>query len=372
MSTVKIALLGDIAPFGRFCMAHNPNLIAQFEAVQVFLSKHDAVIGNLETPFVCDESPKGWKSAHIKSHPENIALLTALGVTHVTLANNHIGDFGMKAYERTKSLLEKNGIAWFGTEQRQVRIEHSGEKIALMGFCSYNTNPSCLASRGDRVLDYLDIDTVIRQMSINAENGFLNILSVHSGQEHVHLPSSEDVAFARGLSKKFNYIYCGHHPHVLQGAERANESVIFYSLGNFVFDDVYTPRDPKNPLILLSEANKTGVIATVEVKNGKVCGHGVTPVYLGEDQALMDDNVPDFDMDTYNSELADAGSEDYDRRRNLAITEYIDSRRMLRNAGWYFRRLNMNSLGMILSAHKNAKMHKAVFSAKLNRFEGFK
>jgi poly-gamma-glutamate synthesis protein (capsule biosynthesis protein) len=369
---VKIALLGDIAPFGRFCMAHNPNLIAQFEAVRVFLSKHDAVIGNLETPFAYDESPAGWKSAHIKSHPNNIAFLTALGVTHVALANNHIGDFGMQAYERTKSLLDNNRIAWFGTEQRQARIENSGEKIALMGFCSYNTNPSCLVHRGGHVLNYLDVDTVIKEMSINAENGFLNILSVHSGQEHVHLPSSEDVAFARGLSEKFNYIYYGHHPHVLQGHERASDSIIFYSLGNFIFDDVYTPRDPQKPLIALSEANKTGVIATVEVKNGKVCGHDVAPVFLGKDQVLLGGNVPNFDMDTYNSELSDAGSEDYNRRRNLAITEYIESRRMLRNPAWYFRRLNMNSLGMILSARKNKRMHQAAFSSKLNRFEGLK
>ena len=74
------------------------------------------------------------------------------------------------------------------------------------------------------------------------------------------MPSSDDVKFARHLANQFNYVYYGHHPHVIQGFERVNKSTIFYSLGNFIFDDVYTSKDKEKPLIALSESNKTGGI----------------------------------------------------------------------------------------------------------------
>src|SRR5690554_3512038 len=127
---MKIAMLGDIAPFGRYCKVKNSQVERHFDTVREYLADFDLVIGNLEAPFVRGEKPVGSKSAHLKSDPENVALLKYLGVSYVTLANNHIGDFGCEAYERTKALLETSGIGWFGTENRHVRVDVCGEKIA--------------------------------------------------------------------------------------------------------------------------------------------------------------------------------------------------------------------------------------------------
>ena len=363
---MKIALLGDIAPFGRYCLARNKRLLDQFAAVRDYLSQFDLVIGNLEAPFAVDETPIGGKSATVKAHPDNIGLLTALGITHVTLANNHIGDFGRKGYARTKSLLDQAGIGWFGTEDKQIRIERDGERVALLGYCSYNTNPSPVASG----LNYLDVDDVSHRLEENAADGFLSILAVHSGQEHVHMPSSDDVRFARALACKTDYVYYGHHPHVIQGHETVARSAIFYSLGNFLFDDVYTPRDKDAPLIRLSEANKTGAIGSVEIRNGSIVASAVTPIYLHQDRILVGDEVPDFDMAVFNAHLTDAVSAPYDRHRASLITDYIASRKSMRNLKWYLRRLNPNSLGIIVKARKNAKLYQSVFASKLGLLEG--
>ncbi|WP_374343791.1 CapA family protein [Azonexus sp.] len=363
---MKLALLGDIAPFGRYCLHRHPEVLAQFEGVRSFLRGHDMVIGNLETPFSEGEGAAGWKSAHIHAHPANIDLLRFLGVTHVTLANNHIGDFGAAAYERTKAVLEQAGIGWFGTEDRDIRLEVQGERIAILGYCSLNTNPSPLTALGGGV-NLLDLDRVVEAMAQNQRDGFMTVLAIHSGQEHVHMPSSEDVAFARGLAARFDYVYYGHHPHVVQGAEMVENSLIFYSLGNFVFDDVYTPRDPDKPLIQLSEANKTGAVASVEIIDGKVCDWSVTPIYLGTEHVALGIDVFGFDMRPYNAALTMACSEDYDSRRRAIIFEYIESRHAMRDIKWYLRRLNLNSVGVILAARRNARKHSELFTTKLHK-----
>lgn len=366
---MKIALLGDIAPFGRYCIAEHPEALEQLKSVSVYLSQFDFVIGNLETPFALNERPIGGKSATVKAHPDNVALLTALGVTHVSLANNHIGDFGHSAYERTKDILDKAGIGWFGTEGKQIDITHEGEKISLLGYCSFNTNPSPIVGKSAKGLNYLNVEEVLSVIKHNASNGYLSILAVHSGQEHVHMPSSHDVRFARGLASVADYIYYGHHPHVVQGHERVGGSAIFYSLGNFLFDDVYTPRDPEIPLITLSEANKTGVIGTIEIKNGKVVDSGVTPTYLGTLEVQVGNEVPDFDMSVYDAHLTQAGTPIYDQARSTTIRAFIDGRRELRDFKWYLRRLNLNSVGIILKARKNARLYRDVFASKLSSME---
>lgn len=367
---MKIALLGDIAPFGRYCLTENPDLLDQFASVRTYLSQFDLVIGNLETPFAVKERPIGGKSATVKAHPDNVNLLTFLGVTHVTLANNHIGDFGLSAYERTKAILEAAGIGWFGTEGKQIEIEKDSEKIALLGFCSYNTNPSPIVPGSASKLNYLNAQAVFDAVKRNASSGLFSILAVHSGQEHIHMPSSDDVRFARHLAGMANYVYCGHHPHVVQGHERVAGSAIFYSLGNFVFDDVYTRRDPGKPLITLSEANKTGAIGTVEIKNGQIIDFDVTPTYLSADQVLVGDAVQGFDMAEYDAYLTSAGTPEYAQNRAAIIKAIIDSRREQRDLKWYLRRLNMNSMGIILKARKNARLYREVFASKLPLTEG--
>ena len=362
---MKIALLGDIALFGRYCLANDPNLLSHFYHVRNYLSKFDIVVGNLETPFIQNERPVSGKSATICSNPLNIKILKEIGVTHVNLANNHIGDFGLEGYKRTKSLLDDVGIGWFGTEDKYIRVTIHGEKIALLGFCSYNTNPSPLLSNNKSILNYLDASLVRTQIDINSNAGFLPILSIHSGQEHVHMPSLDDIYFARSLANQNGYVYYGHHPHVVQGYEELNESVIFYSLGNFLFDDVYTKRDPSKPLVRLTEANKTGIIASFEVRRGRIVNINSTPLYLGDHQIILGDSVKNFDEECYNTCLREQDTSKYELTRSSKINLLLAERKKLRDFSWYLRRLNFNSMKIILNARKNSRLYRKFFASKL-------
>lgn len=362
---LKVALLGDIAFFGRFCVRNNPKTQQYFRNIKVYLSQFDLIVGNLEAPFV--ESARGafGKSATVKSHPSNIELLKYLGITHVNLANNHIGDFGMKGCEHTIALLEKANIGWFGVQGKQSEVSTGGEKLALLGYCSYNTNPSPIRKRGISALNYLKVHDVVNAMRNNELRGFLNILAVHSGREHVHMPSYDDVLFARRLAKMFDYVYYGHHPHVVQGKEAVCGSAIFYSLGNFVFDDVYTPRDPDKPLVEMTEANKTGAIGELHVDQGKVVSSKVTPVYLGLGHMSVGDEVDNFEIAEIDGYLGDVGSSAYEQRRSKALQKFADGRRQMRDLKWYLRRLNLNSVGIIFKAKQNSLLYKREFSSKL-------
>ena len=364
---MKIALLGDIAPFGRYCVNRNPGSLDLFDEVAAFLRSHDLVVGNLETPFAENQSAAGAKSAHIHAHSDSARLLKHLGITHVTLGNNHIADYGAGGYERTKAILEQAGIDWFGAEDRSLRVDAGGEKISLIGYCSMNTNPAMLRTGNTIVPNLLDVDAVTREMTQSCREGYFPVLSVHSGQEHVHMPSVEDVVFARGLALQYDYIYYGHHPHVVQGVERQRNSLLLYSLGNFVFDDVYTSRDLERPLIELSGANKTGLVASIEIIGGEIRDWSATPLYLGKDKVAMGDEVEGFDLGVYSEYLVAAGSDAYDASRKESIRRYIEGRRARRDFRWYLRRLNLNSLGIILAARRNARMHHKLFASKLGR-----
>lgn len=362
---MKIALLGDTAPFGRYCARTLPGIECQFADVADFLKTHDVIIGNLETPFADGCAPIGSKSAHICAHSDSVSLLSFLGITHVTLANNHIADYGSQGLAITKRVLDGAGIEWFGVEGKGLRLETCGERIAMIGYCSMNTNPLRFSTKEGSVPNLLDVDDVVGEMARNARDGFLSVVAVHSGQEHVHTPASEDVIFARALARKFKCIYYGHHPHVVQGAETVNGSPILYSLGNFVFDDVYTSKDSNNPLVRMSEANRTGAIASVEVVGGEVVGCALTPIYLGTSKVEIGESVKHFPIADYSAALRDAGTPEYEERRQRSIRSYIDSRKAMRNLEWYLRRLNFNSIGIVAGAHRNARMHRRLFTEKL-------
>jgi poly-gamma-glutamate synthesis protein (capsule biosynthesis protein) len=193
--------------------------------------------------------------------------------------------------------------------------------------------------------------------------GYLGILAAHSGQEHVHMPGRDDITFARALADQGEYVYYGHHPHVVQGWEQVGEAHIYYSLGNFVFDDVYTDKSPQ-PLIKMSEANKTGLIVSLEVADGKVIGHDCVPIYNGDDGFALGGDVEGFSMASYNDYLALPDAE-YDALRKSRVDAFIGGRKAKRNLGWYLKRMRPTSAFMILNARRNAKLYQAHFASKL-------
>lgn len=147
-----------------------------------------------------------------------------------TLANNHINDFSsINGKERTMGELDKYHIPYYYSHDLKTEFivkEKNNIKFGFLGIdlvqhMSFNQTSFDriikLINKYDRQVDWL-------------------ILSLHWGQEYVSKPSKTQVEYAHAFIDAGADIIHGHHPHVLQPYERYKNKFIFYSLGNFVFD----------------------------------------------------------------------------------------------------------------------------------------
>lgn len=356
---MKIALLGDAAFYGKFCL-NNGSPIKIFDKTSVLLKTFDYVVLNLETPFALSNAKKfGNKSAYIKSNPINIDLLKYLGVHAVCLANNHMFDYGYDSYKLTKSILEKNGIHYFGVENKDLKIDLYGNKIAFSGYCCFSTNPINASLKG---VNPLEFQSVKKKLKEDQSFGYSSIISIHAGQEHVNYPNYDHIELAKKLSKIAPFVYYGHHPHVLQGIEECNESLLAYSLGNFCFDNVYTNKSP-DPLVKMSNNNKESIILSLEYKNSKLIDYELIPIFDGRvcENEMKENILLKIKNYSLGLELPKAK---YNEIREQLLNSYLTDRKRKRNFDWYFKRLNYNSFKMILNSLINQKKYVKAMSDK--------
>jgi poly-gamma-glutamate synthesis protein (capsule biosynthesis protein) len=351
---MKIALLGDIAFFGKFSLTENKELYTYFKDVSELLKKYDHVIGNLETPFTKEKVSYGNKSAHIHSSPENINLLKYLNIGIVNLANNHIYDFGKEGYDLTKQILKENKIDFFGIEDDQFILEDEENKIVFNGVCCYSTNPIGINSKSLKGINSLNIPILESKIINNHNNGYYNIVSVHCGQEHVNFPNFDHIQLARKIASDTPFIFYGHHPHVAQGLEEFENGLIAYSLGNFCFDDVYTSKS-KEPLIKQTLNNKESFILEIEFKNNKLINHKIIPIFLGDQKMEIGSLTILKKIESYSNKLKDLNKVEYIDQRQKYINSFIQNRKNLRDLNWYVKRLNFKSIRLMLDVRSNSK-----------------
>jgi poly-gamma-glutamate synthesis protein (capsule biosynthesis protein) len=353
---MKIALLGDIALYGKYSLTTSEKVYDYFSDISKMLKEYDHVIGNLETPFSINQKPYSYKSANIKSAPQNIDILKYLNIDIVNLANNHIYDYGKNSYNLTKELLNEYNIKYFGIEDTIINIEDNSSKIAIHGYCCYSTNPTGIAYKGGCGVNRLNVPYIKHKMNQLAIEGYLNILSMHCGQEHVNYPNYDHILLARQLSEVVPYVFYGHHPHVIQGIEIWKESFIAYSLGNFCFDDVYI-EGCDLPLIKQYEANKKSFILDLEVINNKIVTYKIIPIYA--DKYFLSINHAHIlkEIELYSSRLSEK-KETYIAERSKKLLEYVGKRKKLRNINWYIKRLRFKYFMILLFAYINSIKYK--------------
>lgn len=204
-----------------------------------------------------------------------------------------------------------------------------------------------------------DVRKVEKCLTHNSNEGFLNIVAVHAGKEHVNYPSIEHIRAARQLAKKADYVYYGHHPHVIQGVEEYGGSLIAHSLGNFCFDDIYTKASGSKPLITLSDNNRHGAILELTVEGNKVNEWREQVVFIskGDKMELLDS----YDvLAEYNDTLTNCENNitNYCSKRNTFLSARIAERKDARTLTWYIKRLKPMYLKLLLNSKNNSKKYK--------------
>lgn len=244
---IKIAAVGDIS-FGDHYLCCGFGVRSEmikfgadivFNHVSAILRNNEIVFGNLEGILsLINFNKNSLISRQMRGLPESATAMKNAGFTVVSLANNHIMQHGRKALIETIKLLETNGIGYCGIE-----VENNDSDGA---FLTQNKGISiCFLSYNDRPDKYLldspiykrfKIDEVLKSVAFYRQRVDLIIISIHWGDEYIQIPSSEQQLAAHNLIDNGADVILGHHPHVIQGVERYKNGLIFYSLGNFVFD----------------------------------------------------------------------------------------------------------------------------------------
>ncbi|MCK5026976.1 MAG: CapA family protein [Candidatus Pacebacteria bacterium] len=222
-NNTRILHLGDIM-LGRHVGARIAENKDPFLFVHKELSLFDAVIGNLEGPITdtesCQKKPYSFKFATTTA-----SLLAHHNIHGVSLANNHSYDCFSRGLIDTRAYLAEENIFYFGgggLKDSYASVNIQGKDIVFMGI--------------DRSIGDIAIKDLYAQVEeIVPEHNFI-IVYIHWGNEYEIEYSEEQQIIAHNLIDKGVDVIIGHHPHVMQPAEIYKGKPVFYSLGNFIFD----------------------------------------------------------------------------------------------------------------------------------------
>jgi poly-gamma-glutamate synthesis protein (capsule biosynthesis protein) len=202
------------------------------------IQKADVSITNLECPLTLSDEAIVKIGPHLKAHPEVGRVLTDAGFDVVTLANNHIYDFGQRGLCDTLETLRRCGLSHVGAgrdleeARRTFYLEVRGIRLAIVNVAEIEF--SCANSEHGGAHPMHDIDTslCIREARRHADHV---LLIVHGGHEFHPYPSPETLKRYRFYADRGASAVIAHHTHCMGGYEVHGGVPIFYSLGNLFF-----------------------------------------------------------------------------------------------------------------------------------------
>lgn len=242
-SIIRIVAVGDIMMGTNFpSAAYLPPLhLKLLEPMLPFLKGHDIVFGNLEGTVLNEggEVKKCEDSTKCYAFRQPVYLLDQIadaGFNLLSIANNHVGDFGYEGRKSTIAELEKRKIHFAGQNTHPTdTFSVKGKKI---GFIAFAPNTGCLQideieEARERVRNLKKVTDIV-------------IVSFHGGAEgsnHQHVPKKTEMyygenrgdvyAFAHAMIDEGADLILGHGPHVTRAADLFKGRFIAYSLGNF-------------------------------------------------------------------------------------------------------------------------------------------
>jgi poly-gamma-glutamate capsule biosynthesis protein CapA/YwtB (metallophosphatase superfamily) len=238
------------------------------------INLESAVVDNIEKYKIKKTGP------HINGSKKTFNLLKQLNVNTVTLANNHIMDYGIEGLKRTISGCKDNEIDFIGAglsleEAILPKIFLIGDtRVGLLNFAE---NEWASAERNRAGANPLDIISNVNQIKALKAKVDLVIVIIHGGHEYYHLPSPRMVKQYRFYAENGADLIVGHHPHCIGGYEIYNNVPVFYSLGNFLFT-----RKSKNPDWY------EGLLLHVELHDKSINNWKLYPVKQNNDNYLVD------------------------------------------------------------------------------------
>lgn len=243
--SVRVAFAGDTTQSDVFAEATSwRSMKYPFEDVNSIFSEADIAFVNLET-CVSDRGESEKKEGFgFQTPPEYLQVYTEAEIDLVSVANNHVRDYGMDALDDTFSNLDAYGLGYIGagrniTEaEKMILYDINGLKVGFTGLNMINMNPTWYATddrAGINCVDFAACEDYLELISEYDKQCDLLFVSVHWGVEYTNAITEEQQQFGHMLCDSGADVILGHHSHTLQPVEYYNGSMIFYSLGNFLF-----------------------------------------------------------------------------------------------------------------------------------------
>ena len=270
--TISVVLVGDIM-LNRgveYMMKTegNGDFRFPFSKIAKDLKKADILFGNLEGP-ISDKGIKVGSIYSFRAEPEAIEGLTFAGFNLISLANNHAFDYGREALEDCLAKLSKAGIDYVGAGFNEgeayggrtpVIKEIEGTKIGFLAYTNLGPETWKATERNSGIawINENDFEKIKKDIENAKSQADILIVSLHAGEEYAAEPTQFQIEFSKAAIDAGADLVIGHHPHVVQKSEKYKDKWIFYSLGNFVFDQSF------------SQETMRGKILEILIKDGKI------------------------------------------------------------------------------------------------------
>ena len=228
---MKIVVVGDTC----FQNIKNSQFSIDQKILEIF-NDSDIVLGNLEAPITNSINATKHKAIVLKADSSCKNILSLFNVC--SLANNHIMDYGSEGLAETIDFLKLLNITSFGANLNLDRtvypclVEKNDYRLLFIGLSKWQNATEKKAGTAP-----LDIRTFKRIISKQNLKETFVIVYAHWNYEFVDYPCPDDRKFAHKLIDLGADLIIGSHPHILHGYEKYKDKYIFYSLGNFIFNN---------------------------------------------------------------------------------------------------------------------------------------
>ena len=220
-----------------------------FAGVKDLVQGADIAVANLEGPFTIYPSVTASlknKALHFTFDPALALALADLGFDILGLANNHTMNFGSDGFEMTKRFIGSSGMSYYGDpnnkDELSTIITKNGIRVGFVGFHEFT---------------YYNFDKIFAEVARLRPEVDVLIVSPHWGPEYETQPTEKMVKWAHQFIDLGADAVIGAHPHVVGQTEDYKGKKIFYSLGNFAFDQYF------------SEATMNGLGVIIKVEKNK-------------------------------------------------------------------------------------------------------
>ncbi len=218
------------------------------------LAAADLAFGNFEGTISRNAAPRAGGTSFVS----RVGVLEGFrfaGLDFLSLANNHVGDFGTGTLVETRKLIRDAGIQTSGAggNEAQARepaiLVRDGIRFAFVSFNAIVGPPVATADHPGAAWIHMapwnpfrraDLDRVAETVRAARAKADVVIVYPHWGQEYVSEPNADQVRVAHALIDAGADMVIATHPHWVQGAEIYKGRLIAYSLGNFVFDQTWS------------------------------------------------------------------------------------------------------------------------------------